>query len=67
MIKVLISKVNTSFIMLSTIMFVSILIGVSVERRNMPPGTFVDSSDAAKGSKHACVKATGISFYYHDL
>lgn len=34
--------------------------GVRVERRTLPAGTFVDASDAEKGSKHACVKSTGI-------
>jgi hypothetical protein len=34
--------------------------GVRVERRTLPAGSFVDASDAEKGSKHACVKSTGI-------
>ena len=34
--------------------------GVKVEKRTLPAGTFVDASDAEKGSKHACVKSTGI-------
>lgn len=33
--------------------------GVSVERRSLPAGTFVDATDAAKGSKHACVRSSG--------
>jgi hypothetical protein len=34
--------------------------GVSVERRTLPAGRFVDPVDAAKGSKHACVKSIGL-------
>lgn len=36
-----------------------ITLGVSVQRRSLPAGSFVDSSDAEKGSKHACVKSSG--------
>lgn len=36
-----------------------IVSGVSVERRSLPAGTFVDATDAAKGSKHACVRSSG--------
>lgn len=34
--------------------------GVTVERRNLKPGPFVDKADAAKAGKHACVKSTGL-------
>ena len=34
--------------------------GVIVEKRTLPAGSFVDASDAEKGSKHACVKSTGV-------
>eukprot|EP01038_Epipyxis_sp_PR26KG_P007752 gene7752-10530_t len=34
--------------------------GVVVERRYMSSGSFVSPEDAAKGSKHACVKSSGI-------
>eukprot|EP01041_Mallomonas_annulata_P003116 gene3116-6123_t len=40
--------------------FVSDNQNVIVEKRFLPPGKFVDKKDAAKGSKHACVKASGI-------
>ena len=33
---------------------------ITVEKRFLPAGKFVDSKDAAKGGKHACVKSTGI-------
>ena len=33
---------------------------VTVEKRFLPAGKFVDSKDAAKGSKHACIKSSGI-------
>ena len=34
--------------------------GVTVERRILAPGPFVDKADAAKAGKHACVKSTGM-------
>lgn len=34
--------------------------GVTVERRSLAPGSFVDPDDAAKAGKHACVKSTGL-------
>ena len=34
--------------------------GVSVERRQLPSGSFVDKVDRMKGGKHACVRSTGI-------
>ena len=40
--------------------YVNIKDGVKVEKRTLPAGSFVDASDAEKGSKHACVKSTGI-------
>jgi hypothetical protein len=34
--------------------------GIRVERRFLSPGSFVSSSDASKGTKHACIKSTAI-------
>ena len=34
--------------------------GVSVERRQLPSGSFVDPVDQAKGCKHACVRSSGV-------
>ena len=34
--------------------------GVSVERRQLPSGSFVDRVDRIKGGKHACVRSSGI-------
>jgi hypothetical protein len=34
--------------------------GVKVEKMFLPAGTFVSDVDAAKGSKHACIKSSGI-------
>jgi hypothetical protein len=50
------SAVNSDTRYHSLAMIVS---GVSVERRSLPAGTFVDATDAAKGSKHACVRSSG--------
>jgi hypothetical protein len=33
---------------------------VAVEKMLLPAGSFVNSVDAAKGSKHACIKSSGI-------
>ena len=35
-------------------------LGVVVEKMFLPAGPFVDKEDALKGSKHACVKSSGI-------
>ena len=40
--------------------FVNTKDGVNVEKRTLPAGSFVDVIDAAKGSKHACVKSSGV-------
>jgi hypothetical protein len=34
--------------------------GVSVERRALSSGSFVDPVDREKGSKHACVRSKGV-------
>jgi hypothetical protein len=34
--------------------------GVVVEKAFLSPGSFVDQTDALKGSKHACIKSSGI-------
>jgi len=34
--------------------------GVEVKKRFLPAGSFVGASDAAAGSKHACVRATAV-------
>ena len=34
--------------------------GVSVERRQLPSGSFVDKIDRIKGGKHACVRSSGV-------
>jgi hypothetical protein len=34
--------------------------GVEVKKRFLPAGSFVDTSDATSGSKHACVRATAV-------
>ena len=34
--------------------------GVTVERRNLPPGSFVSDDDKKKSQKHACVRSKGI-------
>jgi len=34
--------------------------GIVVQKRFLPAGSFVAPQDASKGSKHACVRATGV-------
>ena len=34
--------------------------GVTVERRHVSPGSYVDTIDRSKGDKHACVRSKGI-------
>ena len=40
--------------------FVNLKDVVTVEKCYLPPGLFVRKVDAAKGSKHACIKSSGI-------
>lgn len=34
--------------------------GVTVERRHLSPGSYVDNIDRMKGTKHACIRSKGI-------
>jgi hypothetical protein len=44
----------------STWTFVGEKDGVYVERCTLPAGSFVSATDAARGSKHACIKSSGV-------